>query len=149
MTDNAKELLALANRIAKSEAIEIVDADMIDRNFDPRERCLIVSALRLSARQQASVESSAGRAVIDDDAVVIRFPLDALQSAMDGAWALRALDTRYKITNIDEFAQEFARALNREDEQGTTAIHKMADRAFVDCIENGAFGIEEHEQQDI
>lgn len=94
-------------------------------------------------------EESGGRAVIEGDAVVIRFPLDAMQTAMDGAWSLRAFDTRYKITDINEFAKEFRNALNREDEQGTTEIHKMADRAFIDCIESGAFGIEEHEQQDI
>lgn len=148
MTDTAKELLsldvdALAQEIRRVDGSNSLGAGALAEELIP----FIVS--RISARQQASVQSSAGRAVIDDDAVVIRFPLDALQSAMDGAWALRALDTRYKITNIDEFAPEFARALNREDEQGTTAIHKMADRAFVDCIENGAFGIEEHEQQDI
>lgn len=90
-----------------------------------------------------------GRAVIEGDAVVIRFPLDAMQTAMDGAWSLRAFDTRYKITDINEFAKEFRNALNREDERGTTEIHKMADRAFIDCIESGAFGIEEHEQQDL
>lgn len=92
-------------------------------------------------------EESGGRAVIEGDAVVIRFPLDAMQTAMDGAWSLRAFDTRYKITDINEFAKEFRNALNREDERGTTEIHKMADRAFIDCIESGAFGIEEHEQQ--
>lgn len=90
-----------------------------------------------------------GRAIIEGDSVVIRFPLDAMQDAMDGAWGLHKIDTRYKITDIQEFAKEFVRALNREDEQGTTDIHRMADKAFNNCIENGAFGIEEHEQQDI
>lgn len=107
----------------------------------------IIASLPVSAGEIH--ESDGGRAIIEGGAVVIRFPLDAMQTAMDGAWSLRALDTRYKITDINEFSKEFARALNREDEQGTTEIHKMADRAFIDCIENGAFGIEEHEQQDI
>jgi hypothetical protein len=92
---------------------------------------------------------SGGRAVIEGGDVVIRFPLDAMQSAIDGAWSLKVFDTRYKITNIDEFSKEFVYALNREDERGTTNIHRLADKAFIDCIESGAFGIEEHEQQKI
>jgi hypothetical protein len=144
--DNAKELLALRDWMREPDhAAEFRLQDLLEW-IDRRPIALVD---RLSARQQASVEEDGGRAVIAGDAVVIRFPLDAFQSAMDGAWALCELDTRYKITSIDEFAQEFVRVLNREDERGTTAIHKMADRAFVNCIENGAFGIEEHEQQDI
>lgn len=126
---NCSGLLARQIDIAREDAIDAI------------------ASLPVSAGEKN--ETDGGSAVIEGDAVVIRFPLDAMQTAMDGAWSLRAFDTRYKITDINEFAKEFRNALNREDEQGTTEIHKMADRAFIDCIESGAFGIEEHEQQDI
>ncbi|MDE1902140.1 MAG: hypothetical protein KGI37_10965, partial [Alphaproteobacteria bacterium] len=88
-----------------------------------------------------------GQAIIEDGAIVIRVPLDALPMVLEGAWAMRKFDTRYKITDADEFAKELTRALNREDEQGTTAIHELFDQAILNCLESGAFGIDEHEQQ--
>lgn len=41
------------------------------------------------------------------------------------------------------FAKEVVRELNSEDEEGTTAIHKMFDAAFIEAIEQGAEGVEE------
>lgn len=90
-----------------------------------------------------------GRAIIERDSVVVRFPIEALAEALEGAWAMRKIDVRYKVTNAAALAKEFVNALNDEDEQGTTLIHEMADQAFVDCIEAGAEGIDEHEDQDI
>lgn len=93
--------------------------------------------------------AKAGRAVIEGDSVVIRFPLDAIATALEGAWAMNKLDQRYKITDAAEFTKEFRNSLNAEDEQGTTLVHKMADAAFLDCIEQGAFGIDLHEEQEV
>lgn len=90
-----------------------------------------------------------GQAIIEDGSIVIRVSLDALPMVLEGAWAMRKFDTRYKITDASEFAKELTRALNREDEQGTTAIHEMFDQAIIDCLENGAFGIDEHEDQSV
>lgn len=94
-------------------------------------------------------QENGGQAIIEDGAIVIRVSLDALPTVLEGAWAMNKFDTRYKITNADEFAKELTRALNREDEQGITAIHEMFDQAILDCLENGAFGIDEHENQKI
>jgi hypothetical protein len=88
-------------------------------------------------------------AVIQRNALVIRVPLKNLQTAIDGAWALNALPARYKITNLDEFARDLVGELNSEDEQGTTRIHKMLDAAVLEAIDQGAFGIDLHEKQDI
>lgn len=90
-----------------------------------------------------------GSAVIEGDAVVIRFPIAALQSALDGAWGLNVFDRRQKVTDEAEFAKEFCLELNSESENGTTLIHRMADKAFVNMIEGGAFGFDEHEVQSI
>jgi hypothetical protein len=43
-------MVALADRIEHARAIEIVDADLIDRNFGPVDRQMIVAALRSTAR---------------------------------------------------------------------------------------------------
>lgn len=89
------------------------------------------------------------RAVIENNCIVIRLPLSSLQTAIDGAWALNTLSPRYKITNQTEFAKDLVAALNDEDEQGTTPIHRMADAAINSAVEQGAFGIEEHPEQDV
>lgn len=53
------ELEHLAERISQAGTIEIVDADLIDRNFSASERDMIASALRLASRQEASLEEMA------------------------------------------------------------------------------------------
>lgn len=92
--------------------------------------------------------SNSGRAVIEDDAVVIRVALEALPMIVEGAWATDNLSTRYKITDAMEFAKDLVRELNDESEDGSTRIHRMFDKAIENAIEQGAFGIEEHEQQE-
>ncbi|MGM4891219.1 hypothetical protein [Tardiphaga sp. 839_C3_N1_4] len=86
-----------------------------------------------------------GYAAIEGDAVVIRFPLAFMQTAIDGAWGLNVIDKRQKVTDQAEFAKEFCRELNAESENGTTLIHRMADKAFVNMIESGAFGFDDYE----
>lgn len=90
-----------------------------------------------------------GKAAIEAGAVVIRFPIEAMQSALDGAWGLNVFDRRQKVTDQTEFAKEFCRELNAESENGTTLIHRMADKAFVNMLEGGAFGFDEHEEQSL
>lgn len=90
-----------------------------------------------------------GRAVIEGGSVVIRFPLDAMQDALDGAWGMSIFDVRQKITDLAEFAKEFRNELNSESENGTTLIHRMADKAFLNMMEQGAFGFEPHEDQEM
>lgn len=93
--------------------------------------------------------SYGGKAEIKDGDVVIRVPLAALPQVLEGAWATCALDTRYKLTDVDAFAKELVSALNDEDEEGSTAIHKMFDAAIEEAINQGAQGIEEHEDQEV
>ncbi len=38
--------------------------------------------------------------------------------------------------------------LNNENEIGTTCIHKMFDAAIEEAINQGAFGIEEYQEQE-
>lgn len=89
-----------------------------------------------------------GQAVIEDGNIVIRVPIDALQTVIDGATALNGLYERWLITDKDVFAAEVVRSINDEDEQGTTPFHKMFDRAMSHAIDQGAQGIEEHPEQE-
>lgn len=88
-------------------------------------------------------------AVIEDGVIIIRLPIANLHIAVEGMWAAGASDVRYKVTNADVFAKEFVRALNRESEDGTTLIHTCFDEAALDAIDEGAEGIEEHEEQEV
>jgi hypothetical protein len=91
---------------------------------------------------------SDGRAVIKDGKIIIQFPLAHLPQVVEGAWALGALETRWRITDTKAFAKDLVGEMNREDEQGTTLIHKMCDAAINELLENGGEGIEEHPNQD-
>lgn len=97
---------------------------------------------------KAPPQLTGGQAVIEDGQIVIRVAIDALQTVVDGAWAMRSIDARQKVTDADLFAKELCIALNREDEQGTTRVHKAFDDAILFAIEQGFEGIEDHEDQD-
>jgi hypothetical protein len=93
-------------------------------------------------------QDNSGQAVIENGDIIIRAPIDALPQVAEGAWVIGALDKRWKVTDPAIFAKELLHALNNEDEQGTTMIHKMFDKAINEALEQGAEGIEEHETQD-
>lgn len=80
--------------------------------------------------------------------LTFRISVSSLQNIIDGTYWLNYIDKRQKITDFDEFAKELRYALNHEDEQGSTVIHYAIDNAIKSCIENGAFGIEDHEEQE-
>ena len=89
-----------------------------------------------------------GQAILEDGAIIIRVPIAILPMVIEGAWAARGLETRYKITNVEEFSADLIRELNKEDEDGTTRIHTMFDAAIDEAVNQGAFGIEIHENQE-
>lgn len=89
----------------------------------------------------------AAKAVIEDGAIVIRVPLANLQAIMDGGYACAAYDKRWKVRNPDLFAKEICTELNAEDDEGSTAVHKLFDKGITEAIEQGAQWVEEHETQ--
>lgn len=103
---------------------------------------------RARAKQPATSYPNGGRAIIERRSIVIRVPLATLPMVVEGAWAAGGFDLRFRITNVEEFAADLVRALNSESEDGTTPIHTMFDKCILDAIGQGAFGIEEHEEQD-
>ena len=88
------------------------------------------------------------RAIIEDDAIVIRIPLANLQAIMDGGFACGAYDQRYKVTNLLGFAKEINSELNSEDEEGSTPVHKLFDAAINEALNQGAQHAEPHETQE-
>ena len=51
-----------------------------------------------------------------------------------------------KITDEDAFVKDFLVELDREDEEGSTELHKLFDRMANEAINNGAFGVEISEE---
>lgn len=94
------------------------------------------------------MDKHVGQAVIEDGAIVIWVPVDCLPAIVEGAWAAGYMDTRFKVTDAATFAKALVIELNSESEDGTTAIHKMFDACINEAIEQGAEGIDEHEDQD-
>lgn len=88
------------------------------------------------------------QAVIKDGCIVIRVRIANLQAIMDGGYACNAYTTRWKVTDTVGFAKEISSELNDEDEEGTTMIHRMFDRAILQAIERGAQHVDEHETQE-
>jgi hypothetical protein len=84
-----------------------------------------------------------GQAVIQNGEVIIRIPIATLPLAMSGACDLQAIEPRYEVTDAELFARALVRELNKDDEQGTTRIHRMLDAAMNEAIEQGAEGVSE------
>jgi hypothetical protein len=87
-------------------------------------------------------------AKIENGRIVISVAVDALPMIVEGAWAGGGMDIRFKVTNAVKFATDLVRELNHEEEDGTTPVHKMFDAAISEAIDQGADGIEEHEDQE-
>lgn len=87
-------------------------------------------------------------AEIVDGKIVITLAINHLQTAIDGGTALGTIDGSWKLTDPNEFAKELLQSLHREDEEGTTVIHRMFDEAINDAIEQGVDGIEEVGEDD-
>lgn len=83
----------------------------------------------------------AGKAEIINGAIVIQVPIENLPSAVEGGCRLGVYVAPFRVDDAAEFASDVVAELNDEDEQGTTRIHKLFDRAFEAAVESGAFGV--------
>lgn len=81
-------------------------------------------------------------AKIEGDDIVIRLYIGNLPVIVSGGWACNALPP-LKVTDSGEFAKDLCRSLNRDDEDGTTPIHRLIDANVLHAVEQGAFGIDE------
>lgn len=52
-------------------------------------------------------------------------------------------DDELVVTDPDVFAAEIARELENEEEDGTTLVHRMFDKAAETAVDNGCEGVDE------
>lgn len=86
--------------------------------------------------QQLTVE-------IVDDRLVISIGVGLLAFAVQAASDVSGWPEDWYITDPAAFAKEIARTLEREEEDGTTPVHKMLDAAALETLEQGADAVEE------
>ncbi len=82
---------------------------------------------------------------IEGDQIVIHIPIAALTDACKIAWDDEYGEEDHGVVVIDAavFAPDFVRELNEEDEEGTTLVHLMLDKAAIRAADNGAEGLSE------
>jgi hypothetical protein len=86
---------------------------------------------------------------IEDGELFIRIGIETL------AWSLEhhpdllndLCEPRYKVTGHEEFSRDVLRELEREEEDGTTIVHLLLDRAMNEALEQGSCAIEESDAQ--
>lgn len=100
--------------------------------------------MKLTPKQKAGLSD----ALIKGGYIVIRVPISALPVAYQAGIDSGFIEPRYRITNAKAFAKDVVRALNDEEEDGTTPIHRLMDKACEEAIEQGAEGVEEFNEDD-
>ena len=85
---------------------------------------------------------------IETTNLVIRIDLDTLTFASENCpllatWSDKKNDfIKVKVTDKIKWAKEVINQLKTESEDGTTLVHIMFDKSFLNAVENGAEGIE-------
>lgn len=80
--------------------------------------------------------------------IVIELPVSVLPVALRGS-PLNADpdgDPAYHVTHKAAFADAVVEALGREEDDGTTPLHRLFDNAMLAAIEDGCEGVEEYER---
>lgn len=78
---------------------------------------------------------------IEADQIVIRIPILAVPHAASVAFDEAYGEHNYSVTDAAKFAGEMVTELGREEEDGTTLIHRMLDKAVIRALEAGAEGV--------
>ncbi len=82
-----------------------------------------------------------GRAKIEGEQIVLRIDISDLPVIVEAGPSGDFM----KVTNTKKFAKELVNAINEEEEDGTTAFHRVIDDASEAAFENGAEGVKELE----
>ncbi len=87
-------------------------------------------------------EAEATMLRMDIGADILRFAAEQHPDFWDGErhWS----EPSIKITDADIFAKEVAREINRENEDGSTLLTKMLDKAIRIAVENGCEGVDHY-----
>ena len=87
---------------------------------------------------------------IRDDEIVIRVGIDVVK------WALEhhsdsqpyneethEFDQKWIVSDAAEFAKDVRRAMDREEEDGTTPLIEFLDKMCIEALEDGSTGVDE------
>ena len=77
---------------------------------------------------------------IEEDALTIKIGTDILKHAVEIGRMYGCGEI--EITNSSQFLEGFVRELSREDEDGSTLIHRAFDSAVSEMLENGERGVD-------
>ncbi len=83
---------------------------------------------------------------VEGSEIVIRIPVEHLSHWLEMAQFNIADDGESSISTVTDpfkFAEELVGEFTREEEDGTTPIHLMIDKAMEEAIENGCDGVGE------
>jgi hypothetical protein len=82
---------------------------------------------------------------IEEEELVLRIGVDTLAWACEHCPKLEDdwFDPTYKVTDPAGFARDVLRELEREEEDGTTAVHVLLDAVIVEAIDRGSCAVEE------
>lgn len=75
--------------------------------------------------------------------IVIELPLSTLRVALHGSPLNSDCygNPAYRVTDKDMFGDAIVEALEREEDDGTTPLHRLFDAAILDAIEDGCEGV--------
>lgn len=87
-------------------------------------------------------------AKIENNEIVIRIPISAINNASEYAWEHYYGENSLYVEDTKEFAKEIMYALNNEgtSRDGNTLVTRMLDEAVINATEGGAFGINDKER---
>lgn len=142
MTSNTSEVEAVARAIENDRSQRHYgipgDWDGLPE-YQKSESLHAARAARAAMQSRPDVEGQLAN--IEGEQVVIRVPISGLPHAASVAWDEQYGDHNLFVENLDEFAKEFVRYLNAEEEDGTTVLHRAFDKAVIEATEQGGFGI--------
>lgn len=101
--------------------------------------------IKTGPRAGLQVEIEGGKGGVGTSQLVIRIGIETLRVSAECSDLFlddTTLSSRLRVTEPLQFACEVARELEREEEDGTTLIHLMFDKAFERAVEQGAEGVE-------
>lgn len=103
-------------------------------------------AAMLAALDRRDDHPAAARRV--GDFIVVAFSVDYVKHLAESHPQLERYNSKTDIyetptvTDLNTFADEVVRTLNHESENGSTIINRALDEALIECIEQGAEGVE-------
>lgn len=81
------------------------------------------------------------QAEIIDGKIVISIGINVLAFACDTGHPENQAN-EFSIVDKDQFAKDIMNEITREEEDGTTPLHRLFDQATLDAIDQGSLGIE-------